>query len=327
MVETLELLECPATQSSLRLVSPNTLAGKSGLTYPIREGVFCFAAEDGGTEAISSVGQYYDRFGWQQDEHGEFCESKTMLDTRELSIAYTRKCIARLGKYFEQGGKYLLDAGCGPLPHEELLEYGERYDKRICVDLSFQALKIAKAKLGEKGIYLQADVSNLPIKSDSIDAVTCNHVIYQVPSHLQAAALSELWRVLKPGGVCVAIYLWPNPQLPRYLRRLSRLLGIRVDAQETGGSTASSTLPETSHNNPYPPAWFSSQKWPFQYKYDTFRVVDNSFMRHCISNDWRGRALLGAFYSLQVLAPGFCGRHGSMPAIVFRKPGRGDDLT
>lgn len=316
MAEIPEFLQCPTTKGSLRLVNSDTMAGESGLTYPIREGILCFATKNGGTESASSVGQYYDRFGWQQDEYGNFFEQKAVLDSREPSIAYTRKCMTRLGKYFKHGGNYILDVGCGPLPHKEILSYGDRFDRRICVDLSFEALNIAKSKIGDRGVYLQADVSELPIMSNSMDAITCNHVIYQVPPNLQAAALCELWRVLKPGGVCVAVYLWPNPQLPRYIRRLSRFLGVRGGAHSANTEW---TLPETSHNNPYSPAWFSEQKWPFKYKYDTFRVVDNSFMQQYISDDWRGRAILDILFSIQVLAPGFCGRHGSIPAIVFRK--------
>lgn len=34
----------------------------------------------------------------------------------------------------------------------------------------------------------------------------CYHVIYQLPPELQAKAFSEIWRVLKPGGVAVVVY-------------------------------------------------------------------------------------------------------------------------
>ena len=315
--EILDILECPTTRSPLKLISEDRLAA-DGHTYSIEDGIIRFAPGTDSHEKESGARGHYEDFGWQRDEDGAFRETKAELDMRGLSIAFTRKCITRLGKYFGQGGKYLLDVGCGPIPHKELLAYGDRYQKRICLDLSFHALEIAKAQLGDRGVYLQGDVTRLPIKTSSVDAVTCNHVVYQVPPELQAAAFKELWRVLKPGGVCVAVYWWQNAQLPRRLGRVARLLGLRGETQASGDG-GERKMPATSHNQPYPRTWFDAQPWPFQYKYDTFRVVDNGFMRTYVGDDWRGRRFLDSLFALQVVAPTFCGKYGSMPAIVIRK--------
>ena len=110
------------------------------------------------------------------------------------------RCIRRANTHFRSGGRFLLDAGSGPIAHDEYLEFGSRFDCRICADLSAEALKVARCKLGDRGVYLQADLTNLPIQTGSIDAITCNHVIYQIPEDLQASVFDELWRVMKPGA-------------------------------------------------------------------------------------------------------------------------------
>lgn len=46
-----------------------------------------------------------------------------------------------------------------------------------------------------------ADLSNLPMAQDSVDLFVCNHVLEHVPD--VALALSEIRRVLKPGGTAI----------------------------------------------------------------------------------------------------------------------------
>ena len=315
MIKAVDILECPTTRSPLKLVDSDLLKTAQGVTYQVVDGIVRFAPGSDVQGNCGDVSEWYNNFGWQQDENGVFLETKSALDMRESSIAFTRKCITRFQKYFAAGGKYLLDAGCGPIPHKELLKYGEGFDKRICLDLSFHALQIAKAQLGDRGIYLEADVTRIPIKSDTVDAITCNHVIYQVPVELQAAALNELWRVLKPGGVCVVIYWWPQPKLQWRLGNLAKLLGLRRPPEQAL-NTASITQPFS--NAPQPRSWFEAQAWPFDFDYDIFRVVDNGFMKD-ITDDWRGRRFFDLLFALQVIAPRFCGKYGRMPAIIFRK--------
>ena len=65
--------------------------------------------------------------------------------------------------------------------------------------------------------------------------------------------------------------------------------------------------------------WFRSQKWPFRYRIDTFRIVDNDFMRRYIGDGWFGQAILQSFFALQRLFPVLCGKYGAYPAIVIFK--------
>ena len=94
-------------------------------------------------------------------------------------------------RYFSKGGRYILDAGSGPLIDEAVVAFGDRFERFICTDLSTRALSAARAKLGERGIYLKSDITNLPIEDGVVDAITCNHVIYQLPLAYGATSASH----------------------------------------------------------------------------------------------------------------------------------------
>jgi SAM-dependent methyltransferase len=285
----------------------------------VRDGIVCFVpditrAEHSDMNPASKVRSYYEKEGWTADEDGVFADTRAFVDVRKASWQYTRKCIQRLNKYFKNGGRYILDAGSGPIPDDELLEYGAQFRRRVCIDLSVPALRIAKSKLGDKGICLQSDLTNIPIKTGSIDAVTCNHVIYHIPAEKQAAAFRELWRVLRPGGVGVIVYAWQGSPIAWGLRQVGRLFsGDRRSGE--------AVLPDLYYHA-YSLDWFRSQQWPFRYRIDTFRIVDNEFMRRYISDSWLGRMSLQNFFALQLLFPGFCGKYGAFPAIVIFKDSR-----
>ena len=51
-------------------------------------------------------------------------------------------------------GRFLLDAGSGPVQYDEYLTYSQDYRYRVCMDLSVVALQEARKRLGEKGIYV-----------------------------------------------------------------------------------------------------------------------------------------------------------------------------
>jgi SAM-dependent methyltransferase/uncharacterized protein YbaR (Trm112 family) len=327
MAEFVDILRCPQTHRPLRRVSESELsAGEAGPSYAVRDGVMrllppTMAAPGSAQEQIRATQEFYESGGgWEKDADGLFGETKAFADTRSVSFDFSGRCITRLQrKYLDAGGEYLLDAGSGPIPRDELLRHCERFRKRICLDLSAMALKAARERIGDAGEFVQGDMTNLPLRDASIDAVTCNHVIYQIPTELQVAAFHEIWRVLKPGGVAVVVYLWSETPLSAKFRRLKRRLRGESEpaAVHVGGQTASA--PSMVHE-PHSLSWFEAQPWPFRYSIDSFRVVNNNFMKNHVSDDWRGRLFLGALYQMQELAPTFCGKNGAMPAIIIRKP-------
>lgn len=307
-------LRSPDDHAPLEWRSDRLLNAKDQTVFEMCDGVYLAQSPLGNPEDPSrSVREFYQAEGWAADEAGLFTDTKAYVDTRPTALAFTRRCIARLGRHFERGGDLLLDAGSGAIPHQELLDYSSRYERRVCVDLAPSALRAAKAKLGKRGICVQGDITNLPIETGTMDAVTCNHVIYLIPAEKQRDAFLEMWRVLKPGGFAVIVYWWPYAPLLARLQRWAERFGSRGAAAE-----AIEAFP-TMYHHYHSRAWFEEQDWPFRYRYDIYRIVDNAFLRDFVSDDWRGRSFLEALYALQVCAPAFCGRHGVMPAIVIRK--------
>lgn len=57
---------------------------------------------------------------------------------------------------------------------------------------------------------VKADICDLPFEDNQFDVILCNHVLEHIPDHLKA--LSELLRVMKPGG-------WGIFQVPQDLNR------------------------------------------------------------------------------------------------------------
>jgi ubiquinone/menaquinone biosynthesis C-methylase UbiE len=310
-----DILQCPVTGRDLHWASNGQLSASDGPSYTVIDGIAGLLPPALGA-ITDGVREFYDASGWIADDKGMFGETKAFSDTRSQSQAFTNRCIARMGRYFDKRGKYILDAGSGPIVYDGYLTYGEQFEKRVCVDLSIKGLHAAKQKLGDSGIYLQGDLTNLPLKTGSMDAITCNHVIYQLPVELQAPAMLELWRVLKPGGVAVIVYLSPKAPLERRFRKLAKLLFGEQPATPASHAADNEQLP----HNPMPLSWFEGQKWPFTYKLDSFRPWGQGFMRENLPDNWQGRAFMNAFYMLQSIAPGFFARYGLVPTFVIRKP-------
>jgi SAM-dependent methyltransferase len=309
----IEILRCPQTRATLKFDGAQLITADRVSSYPIIGDIAHFLDDQ---SHASETRSFYEKDGWKRDSDGVFGDTRAFVDTREVPLSFSRKCIRRLDTHFQRGGRFLLDAGSGPIAHEEYLEFGTHFERRVCVDLSAEALRVARSKLGARGVYLQADLTNLPIQTGSIDAVTCNHVIYQIPENQQAAVFKELWRVLKPGGVAVIVYWWRDTPLQWRLERLARMFAGRNGSKENDMPSAVATTP--SHF-PHSLQWFETQDWPFRYQIEPFRVIGNAFMRSYVSDGWTGKLFLEGVFALQQIAPTYCGRYGQMPAIILRK--------
>ena len=102
-----------------------------------------------------------------------------------------------------KSGDRILDFGCGPgtisVGLARAVEPGEMHG--IDIEESQIALAGASAEAGghANATFHVADVTDLPFEDDYFDAAHCHAVLMHVPD--TQAALSEVKRVLKPGGV------------------------------------------------------------------------------------------------------------------------------
>jgi SAM-dependent methyltransferase len=120
---------------------------------------------------------------------------------------FGRQTVARIGL---RPGDRVLDACCGTgasaLPAAHLVGTAGHV---LGVDLAEPALALARAKAQAASLtnveFRAADVEHTGLPSESFDAVVCVFGIFFLPD--MAAAVAELWRLVRPGGV-LAITVW-----------------------------------------------------------------------------------------------------------------------
>jgi len=92
-------------------------------------------------------------------------------------------------------GSLLLDAGCGT---GNILGRLERHGRAVGVDLSEDAVEFSASR---GVVVVRGSLVALPFRSGRFDVVTCFDVLYHRWIADDRAALVELTRVLKPGGL------------------------------------------------------------------------------------------------------------------------------
>jgi SAM-dependent methyltransferase len=117
-------------------------------------------------------------------------------------------------------GAHVLDVGCGPgIWTRELARRGYRTS---AIDLTGTAVALARKSMelfGLEADIREGDAENLPFPDESFDGVVSHGVIHHTPD--TARCVSEMARVLRPGGVAVVSVYYRNIVLRS--ERLSRL--------------------------------------------------------------------------------------------------------
>ena len=271
------------------------------------------------------VKDFYDQEGWLTDKTGFYTDAIIYEDLRDVSKEYIRKCHQRVSRYLVPSGKYFLDAASGAIQYPEYLEYSARYDYRICVDFSFQALMEARKKLGSKGICILCDIVNLPFRDDSIDCFASLHTIYHIPKTQQVKAVQELYRSLRAGGKGVMVYDWYKHSrwMNLYLLPFRGFVFVKNRLMEVTqimfrGKSTKGRLYFYAHTLRY----FRKHLPPFQLK--VWRSVSVPFMHYYIHPRLFGKQLLEWFYRQEEKAPERCGINGEYPLMVFEKEAAGN---
>lgn len=101
-------------------------------------------------------------------------------------------------------GARVLDVGCGTGRWVRRLE--ERGLSVVGIDQSSEMLSLAR-KRGTLSPMVSGEVQNLPFRDESFECVSAVTVIQHIPPQEQVRALSEMVRVLRPGGYLFLIEL------------------------------------------------------------------------------------------------------------------------
>lgn len=264
------------------------------------------------------VREFYDEIGWQQEADGNY-QNARYEDLRPVSREYIHKTRLRVLNGLIANGKLLLDAGSGPVQYDEYLEYSRGYKKRVCLDISIQALREARARLGNHGAFVVGDLANLPFKEGAFDGAVSMHAIHHLALSEHPKAYAEIHRTLAPTRTAAIVNGWSDSPLNRgaenLLRRVRKLRGLPVkEKKKLGEDSTDGTFVEK-----ITPAWIRREigsKMTTDIK--VWRGLSTYTLRSYI-RPFGGRAVLRFIFWLEDLFPKFFAENGQYPLIVIRK--------
>lgn len=271
------------------------------------------------------VREFYDQVGWQVEADGLY-QNARYEDLRPVSAEYIHKCHGRVGRHLKTTGKYLLDAGSGPVQYEEYMEYLRGFQYRVCADISIVALKEARKKLGDRGLYVVCDVANLPFKANTFEGVMSMHTIHHLPRVDHKKAYRELYRVLAPDSTAVVVNGWSSPGLVGRLDNVIKLVArVRRWLGDTLKRRKRAVVPESAatgtHVAKYNAAWLKRElASEFPFRILVWRSISVLSLRTFIHDRRGGRTFLRWLYQMEERFPRFFGEQGQYPLIVFSKP-------
>lgn len=139
----------------------------------------------------------------QSDRADQFANSYEVLQAEayEDCFKYSRHRLHKLlEEYLPQNGTglRLLDAGCGTGHH--IADLRRRGFEVAGVDASKEMLDHARLN-NPDSVILEADVDEIPLPDASFDIILSIEVLRHLPR--SAKAISEMSRLLKPGGYCL----------------------------------------------------------------------------------------------------------------------------
>jgi len=286
-----------------------------------------------GAEIKQEVREFYDRVGWQPVGEGLY-QNTRYEDLRPVSREYIHRCHLRVNRHLAPNGEYLLDGGSGPVQYPEYLTYSDGYQYRVCVDLSIIALQEARKRLGQHGLFVVADVANLPFCSDVFGGAVSLHTFHHLPLDEQKKAYYELQRVLAPGKSAVIVNGWTQSRLMSRLQWLvggmERLTGVfagRKKARSENGnnkkeSASVQAQPTGTFVEKFDSAWLQRELADLRLEVFVWRSVSVRFLRAVIHPGFAGKLWLRLLYWLEEHSPAYFGENGQYPLIVMSKPAK-----
>jgi ubiquinone/menaquinone biosynthesis C-methylase UbiE len=155
------------------------------------------------------VKNFYDTKGWKYDgenSHDAVINENLTRVAGEYVSKVRRRILSSLGS-----GHALLDIGCGPIQYPEYVEYSMNFEKRVCVDLSKEALILAKEKIGTHGRFIVGDYLQLqPLEETPFAGATLINVLYHVEKSKQAVLVRRILGDISPGAKLVVVYSNPR---------------------------------------------------------------------------------------------------------------------
>lgn len=265
------------------------------------------------------VREFYDEIGWQQEDDGHY-QNARYEDLRPVSREYIHKTRLRVLNGLIKTGRFILDAGSGPVQYEEYKSYSASYAKRVCLDISIQALKEAQTRIGEHGEYVVGDLANLPFKKEAFDGAVSMHAIHHLALTEHARAYMEIHRVLAMGRTAAIVNGWHEPLL---MRMAEPLIGLMRKLSGRAAKKKKEWLNEEDPAGTFvqkmTPAWLKKEigsKMTIEIK--PWRSMSTRILRWFV-RPFGGRVFLKFIFWLEGIFPNFFAENGQYPLIVIKK--------
>ncbi len=284
------------------------------------------------TDIKQQVREFYDQVGWQEVGEGLY-QNAHYEDLRPVTRQYIHRCHLRLLRHLKPSGRYFLDAGSGPIQYPEYLAYSQGYRYRVCADISITALQEARTRIGEHGLFVVADIANLPFKERVFEGVVSLHTIHHLPEDEHLQAYQELYRLLAEDCRAVVVNGWPSSRMMSAFEPLMRLSRrLRSAAGRLRGGPRPERKPGKAKSDRG-----SAQKGTFTSRHDydwvqsvvraempleilVWRSVSVRFLRTLVHSWLGGRYWLRLLYWLEERYPRYFGEVGQYPLIVIGIP-------
>jgi ubiquinone/menaquinone biosynthesis C-methylase UbiE len=284
-------------------------------------------------EIKQQVRKFYDEVGWQTVSDG-FYQNARYEDLRPVTREYIHRCHLRVNRHISPQGRLLLDGGSGPVQYPEYLTYSQGYEHRVCVDISILALQEARKRLGEHGLFVVADIANLPFESNVFEGAVSLHTLHHLPLSEQKKAYYEVERILTQGSSAVLVNGWTDSPLMRRSQWLVRLMekfgkiwsrykanGQQHDTSDTKATKNSDKVkPTGTFVEKFDADWFKREIPEMSIEILVWRSVSVRFLRAVIHQALGGKLFLRMLYWLEERSPVYFGRNGQYPLIVLHKP-------
>lgn len=142
---------------------------------------------------MNSVKEYYDKIGWKKQK-GKYMDTLSFSSNKGLGY---REIGSRRLKEMVGETDILLDIACGAIP------FNGNTKKQVCIDFSITAIQEARLNRPD-GLFVLGDVTNIPLKDNSVTSTVSLHTVYHVDKEQQARAIEEMRRVSQKK--CYVIY-------------------------------------------------------------------------------------------------------------------------
>ena len=267
-------------------------------------------------DAEKSISEFYNTVGW--GTIGEVTEdARRWEDLREHAKEYVSKCRLRILRHLPQSGLNILDMASGPIQYLEYLAYSKNFKTRYCVDLSFEALEIARRKIGGHGVFLHGSFFDLPFEENFFDCAVSLHTIYHIDKDKQEEAVRKLIFVTKPCKPIIIVYSNPNTIFPLLAKGIQILRNVKKSLK------VENNIPDEEDSSAYfyshPNEWWGRFGNVATVKIYPWRSLYSYYQKKFIPDNKIGKMMFNILFYLEDRFPRFFVNHFQYPMIVLTK--------